>query len=257
MGEEGDAREVTLSKAIWIFDTPCTQAVWTAVMGDNPSHFVDPDLQRPVEQVSWEDVQEFMDKLNVAANLSLRLPTEAEWEYCCRAGTKGTTYAGEIKAQGQNNAPNLDPIAWYGGNCGVGFDLEKGWDMGDWEKQYDFAQGGTRKVGLKQPNKWGLYDMLGNVWEWCQNWHGPYEFEQVVDPQGPGKGHYRVMRGGSWASTAQVVRSAYRGYVPPVFRDDGIGFRCAQVQASAEPRGGGRPPGGAQAAATTSGEAAD
>ena len=226
MGEENDTHEVTLSKSIWIFDTPCTQALWSTVM-ENPSRFVDPD--RPVEQVSWDDAQKFVEKLNEIAGLSLRLPTEAEWEYCCRAGTATATYVGDVEILGQNNAPDLDAIAWYGGNCGVEFDLEDGVPAEWSDKQYEFDHGGTRKVAVKQANKWGLYDMLGNVWEWCQDWYGEYSSSPETDPKGPPEGLPRVVRGGSWFSLARIVRSAYRYNRSPGIRYDRIGFRCAQV----------------------------
>ena len=230
--DEGPQRGVMISKALWIFDTPCTQALWRAVMGDNPSRFVDPD--RPVEQVSWDDTNAFIAKLNSAVGgLALRLPTEAEWEYACRAGTTEATYAGPMEILGNRNAPVLDEIAWYGGNSGVDFDLEDGWDSSNWpEKQYDHQKAGTRKVGEKLPNRWGLFDMLGNVWEWCSDWYdaGAYRASASVDPTGPTDGHYRVLRGGGWSDSAQGVRSAYRYHYEPGGRDGNFGFRCAQVQ---------------------------
>src|SRR5262249_12534536 len=146
-----------------------TQALWEAVMGENPSYFR--SSTRPVEQVSWNDCQEFVKKLNGSLDgLALALPSEAQWEYSCRAGTSTPTYAGDLNILGENNAPVLDGIAWYGGNCGVDFDLDNGVDISSWEeKQYDRVKGGTHAVGGKAPNGWGLYDMLGNVWEWCQD----------------------------------------------------------------------------------------
>ena len=117
--------QVTLSKGFWLADTPCTQALWQAVMGHNPSRFEDP--KRPVENVSWNDTQSFFQKLNTEFGISMSLPTEAQWEYACRAGTTEATYAGPIRILGENNAPILDEIAWYGGNSGHGFELKNGW----------------------------------------------------------------------------------------------------------------------------------
>ena len=121
---EGPQHQVTLTQGFWMADTPCIQALWSLVMDDqNPSRFTSPD--RPVEQVSWEDVQTFLQRLNEQqAALALMLPTEAQWEYACRAGTVAATYAGDLEIRGARNAPILDAIAWYGGNSGADFDLE-------------------------------------------------------------------------------------------------------------------------------------
>ncbi|MEE8525992.1 MAG: SUMF1/EgtB/PvdO family nonheme iron enzyme, partial [Thermoanaerobaculia bacterium] len=128
------------------------------------------------------------------------------------------------------NAPVLDAIAWYGGNSGVDFELEDGWDSSDWpEKQYPHVFAGTRPVAKKAPNPWGLYDMLGNVHEWCSDfWADSYEGAEIVDPSGPEKGSSRVIRGGSWISVARDVRAAYRDRYDPGYRDDGLGFRLAR-----------------------------
>ena len=230
--DEGPQHEVTLTKGYWLGETPVTQALWTAVMGDNPSEYQSDD--RPVEQVSWEECERFVRSVNDAMpELALRLPTEAEWEHACRAGTSTATWLGDLEIRGRNNAPLLDPIAWYGGNCGVDFELENGWDTkGElWEeKQYEFSQGGTHPVRLKQPNPFGLYDMLGNVLEWCADWYGPYTSEPMTDPRGPESGSYRVFRGGSWYSFARLVRAAYRYWYHPSARNDGLGFRLARGQ---------------------------
>jgi formylglycine-generating enzyme required for sulfatase activity len=221
---EGPQREVAITPGYWTFDTPCTQALWEAVMPMNPSRFQSPT--RPVEQVSWHDCQEFVKRLNARLDgLVLSLPSEAQWEYACRAGTSTATYAGDLKILGQRNAPMLDAIAWYAGNCGVGFELENGYDATEWpEKQHDFSQGGTRPVGLKEPNAWGLYDMLGNVWEWCADAYRSY---------GAGKGEasaHRVVRGGAWGSAPLYVRAAYRDLYGATDRGGYLGFRCAEFR---------------------------
>ena len=178
---EKPRHKVTLTEGFWMAETPCTQALWEAMTGnENPSRFQ--GAQNPVENVSWDDIQAVLKALNGRqSNLGLRLPTEAEWEYACRAGTQTPRYG------------KLDEVAWYDRN----------------------SNGMTHLVGQKPPNPWGLYDTLGNVWEWCQDWYGPYSKTPVVNPLGPEEGVYRVLRGGSWSDPAQCVRAAYRyGYDP-------------------------------------------
>ncbi len=231
---------VTLTEGFWLGQTPCTQALWTAVMGTNPSRFEDP--LRPVETVSWEEAEACIAKLNaLRPGLDLRLPTEAQWEYACRAGTTAATYAGDLELVGANNAPVLDAIAWYGGNSGHGFDLAGGYDSSDWpEKQYPHTRAGTRRVGLRRPNPWGLHDMLGNVWEWCADGYESYGMGHAMDPIGPIKGSFRVLRGGSWFLVARGVRAAFRLWDRPGFRLDVVGFRFSRGQGAPGPGAGGQ-----------------
>lgn len=154
--DEDDGVDIAFARGFWMFETPCTQALWMAVMRPktNPSGFKD-NLGRPVENVSFVQVGRFVQRLNkLKRGLDLSLPSEAQWEYACRAGTIGATWAGPTVLDGKDNAAVLDPIAWWEGNSG----------------------NETHSVGQRQPNPWGLYDMLGNVWEWCADeWHGSHE----------------------------------------------------------------------------------
>ncbi len=224
-GAEGPQHQVTLTQGFWLAKTPCTQALWEAVMVENPSRFRSP--HRPVERVSWEDCQRFIERSNtLIPGLEARLPSEAEWEYACRAGTKAATWRGSLEILGQRNAPDLDAIAWYGGNSGVEFDLKDGHDSSDWpEKQHPHTLAGTRDVGQKLANPWGLYDMLGNVFEWCEDGWAEYEEGPEVDPVR--EGGNRVGRGGSWYSNARIVRAACRIRWAPGSRDGDLGFRLA------------------------------
>jgi formylglycine-generating enzyme required for sulfatase activity len=204
---EGPIHEVTISAGFWLFDTPCTQSLWETVMGSNESRSKSPD--RPVDRVNWNDCQDFIAWINArVTGLKLVLPTEAQWEYACRAGSDTAIYSGPIPDAGE--APMLDPIAW--------------WSSNSWR--------GTHPVGRLAPNAWGLYDMLGNVWEWCIDSPRSYGAAPVVDPVGPTEhGDSRVLRGGSWDNPARYCRSAFRGRSVPGGRSSNFGFRCARVQA--------------------------
>ncbi len=191
--DQNPAHRVTISKAFELQTTEVTQAQWVAVMGANPSHFKGDD--RPVEQVSWNDVRTFIDKLNAGdPGKNYRLPTEAEWEYACRAGTDTPQY-GEVER-----------IAWYHNN----------------------SNNETHRVATKQPNAWGLYDMLGNVWELVADWKDSYPAGPVTDPAGPAKGYYKVSRGGSWFDVKPAVNSRFRSSPDPDYRGNSLGFRLAR-----------------------------
>ena len=191
--------EAVLTRGFFLAETECTQGQWEAVMGGNPSNFE--GTERPVEQVSWGEAVEYCRKLTAKQRAEgilpegweWRLPTEAEWEYAVRGGTTGARY-GELEA-----------IAWHRGNSGAR----------------------THDVNGKMANEWGLHDMLGNVWEWCSDWHGDYPTGSVTDPTGPISGSYRVFRGGSWNDDARFARSAYRGRNAPGNRSNALGFRPA------------------------------
>ena len=227
--DEHPGTRVRISRGFWLAKHEVTQAEWQGVMGSNPSYFDECGPSCPVEEVSWNDTQDFIRSLNArtGGNRYL-LPTEAEWEYAARSGTTGDTYAGDLNILGRNNAPVLDEIAWYGGNSGVNYD--GGVDCSDWEdKQYRANRCGTHPVGQKAPNAWGLYDMLGNVWEWVADWYGDYPGGTVTDPRGPASGSFRVLRGGSGFHRARDGRAPVRHRVLPGFRFGGLGFRLLRT----------------------------
>lgn len=235
--DEGPLHTVEFPEGFWLGESPCTQALYEAVMDENPSHFR--SAERPVEQVSWEDCQRFFEELRTKAPEFVgRLPSEAQWEFACRAGTMAATWDGNLEILGERNAPLLDEIAWYSGNSGVEFELANGWDSSDWsDKQIPHERAGTHRVGMKRPNPWGLHDMLGNVWEWCEDtWDGQsgYPDDDRVDPVGA-DGSVRVLRGGSWDSLAWGVRAAYRNWVVPGDRHSSLGFRLSSGSAWRRP----------------------
>lgn len=192
MGDDNDAPEVTLSKSFSLGIHEVTQSQYERVMGNNPSGFK--GANNPVEQVSWEDAVEFCRKLSElpaekAAGRVYRLPTEAEWEYACRAGTTTKYSFGDDDSE-------LGNYAWFKGNSG----------------------NTSHPVGGKKPNAWGLYDMHGNVWEWCQDWYGDYPSGTVTDPMGATSGSYRVNRGGRRPAVLQFEDPYSRWFDPHAFR---------------------------------------
>ncbi len=206
--DEGPQHRVTFTRGYWLADTPCTQALWVAVMGSNPSHFKQ-SLSLPVENVSWDDINSFLATLNAhCPMLNAALPTEAQWEYACRATSTGARYG------------DLDEIAWHETNSGEQ----------------------THEVGQKLANAWGLHDMLGNVWEWCAEPLGSYTATALVDPpareagevgeigEAEEAGPFRVVRGGSAGDGARIVRAAYRDGYRPGYRYDDLGFRLVRGQ---------------------------
>lgn len=196
-----------------IATTEVTQALWMAVMGKNPSEHVGPQL--PVERVSWNDCQLFLQRLDSITGLPFRLPTEAEWEYAARGGrlSRQTQYAG---------SDSLSLVAWYYNNSGQAF-LTTSWSFQD---QLD-NHCSTHDVGTTKPNELGLYDMSGNVWEWCQDWYFTYSAEPQVNPRGPLEGIRRVARGGSWAHADRYCRLARRQSYNPAINLNINGLRLA------------------------------
>jgi formylglycine-generating enzyme required for sulfatase activity len=194
----------------------------------------------PMYFVTWREAMEFCARLNerartegwLPAGYAFTLPTEAQWEYACRAGSTEATYNGPLTRRGENHAPELDAIAWYAGNSSVGY-RGRGWDTADWpEKQYPGGLAGVRTVAQKQPNAWGLHDMLGNVYEWCRDHPTPaLPAKPVQDPVGAADGIDRVVRGGSWHSPPDFCRAAHRAWSNPDERSQFIGFRVALAPA--------------------------
>jgi len=199
-GRETDEvlHSVLLGQGFFLAETPCTQAQWSRIMPENPSRFRGADL--PVEQVNWEEAREFARRLTefhlkaglIASGWRWDLPTEAQWEYACRAGTTGP-FAGD-----------LAEMAWIESN----------------------SEGKAHAVKTRRPNAWGLHDLHGNVWEWCRDWYGDYPTNRVQDPTGPSAGTFRTYRGGSRIYGARRARSAIRGAMTPELKGDYLGFRA-------------------------------
>lgn len=198
MSESETLHAVVLTNGFYMQTTQVTQATWCELMGDNPSSFI--GESRPVENVSWDDAQKFMLRLKELEEVEYRLPTEAEWEYSCRSGSDRAYGFGD-------DTDLLDDYSWYGRN----------------------SDGKTHPVGAKKPNVWGLFDMHGNVSEWCLDWHGEYPKGTVTDPTGPEKGTHRVVRGGAWCDNPELLRCAYRSAILSDIRFDDVGFRVVRV----------------------------
>ena len=206
IGYDETQHEVTLSKGFWIADTTVTQALWEAVMGETSSRFKGDS--RPVEGISWKDAQAFIDKMNsLKLELKLSLPTEAQWEYACRADSTTPFCWGEQMDSTLVNFNGNDPY-----NNGR---------KSEYREQ-------TVEVKQLPCNDWGLHQMHGNVWEWCQDWFANYSEQPVIDPKGPDSGADRVLRGGSWFRSGRLCRSAYRDHFDPSRRYSYIGFRLAR-----------------------------
>ena len=199
--DEKPVHSVTLSD-YYIGQTQVTQELWQVVMGNNPSEFRG-DNQRPVENVSWNDCQNFITKLNRLTGKNFRLPTEAEWEFAARGGNKRNDY----KYSGSNK---VNDVAWYESNSSTNSVMRSFLTMGRGKRTHPVAQ--------KQANELGLYDMSGNVWEWCQDWYDDYSSNSQTNPTGPSTGRNRVLRGGCWFIIARIVRVSYRHDPAPDIR---------------------------------------
>ena len=204
--DEKPAHQVTLS-TFYIGETAVTQELWETVMGSNPSKYAGYD--KPVEKVSWEDCQEFLKKLNEKTGKHFRLPTEAEWEFAARGGTKSKGY----KYSGSNK---IKDVAWISVNTWL-----------DKHKEEGTSGLGTRDVMTKQPNELGIYDMSGNIWELCQDWYGEYDGNAQTNPKGASTGKKKVRRGGSWFNDARGARVSMRAEAEPNKRDECFGLRLA------------------------------
>ena len=201
--EERPIHQVVLS-SYYIGMTEVTQALWEAVMGNNPSDFK--NSKHPVEQVTWDDCQEFIKKLNALTRENFSLPTEAQWEFAARGGNKSAGF----KFAGSNN---INEVAWYDDNS---------YNVGSESVNY-----GTHDVATKKPNELGLFDMSGNVQEWCQDWYGEYPGGEQFDPTGPFRGSERLYRGGDWSHEAWCSRISHRSGTEPNHHSQIRGLRLA------------------------------
>ncbi len=268
--DESPEMRVMLTHGYWMGRTPVTIAEWRAVMGVDvrgqlgkvladdtlysfgdkhetvraligmsreagpDAYLMNEDGDLPIYFVSWLDATEFCRRLTVReraagrlpGHYAYRLPTEAEWEYASRAGSRGATYADSIGPSG-DHANSLNDLAWYSANSADGY-AGRGWRV-------DGKLAGPRRVATKLPNSWGLYDMLGNVWEWCRDWYGPYPGGTLRDPTGPVTGQLRVNRGGSFGSAAADERASRRAGNPPAEASAFRGFRVVLARTPSSP----------------------
>ncbi|MEW6440404.1 MAG: formylglycine-generating enzyme family protein [bacterium] len=222
--EDEAQHRVTIPNPFYMQVTEVTRGQWKKLMGNDPSHFAECGDECPVEQVTWNEAVEFCNRLSALEGFrpaygigeqgtvwdrgadGYRLPTEAEWEFACRAGSTSAFCTGTITRIREAMDPNLDRVGWYFGNAL-----------------------GTRPVRQKECNSWGLYDMHGNVWEWCWDWYGQYDTRPATDPAGPPDGSRRVLRGGSWYGDAKNCRSADRIFYSPGGKNYSLGFRLCRT----------------------------
>ena len=203
--DNGTPHEVCISRSFYMQTSEVTQRQWQALMGENPALSGDcPDC--PVENVSWHDIQDFIRTLDPKGGGRYRLPTEAEWEYAAGAGNETASANGPVIGS-EGRDVNLEKVGWYVGNAG----------------------GNPRPVASLRSNPWGLYDMRGNVWEWCRDWYGPYGTETLSDPEGPASGKHKIVRGGSFDNKPLACRAAVRNAFSPGHKGANLGFRLVYV----------------------------
>ena len=205
--EDETQHRVQMTKGFFMGVTEVTRQQWQMIMGDTPAKSDPGGANHPVDHVSWNECQQFIMALNKQEkSRRYRLPSEAEWEYACRAGSDSALTNGDITHMGCEHDPNLNRVGWYCGN----------------------TEEMTQPVGKKEPNAWGLHDMHGNAWEWCQDWYEKYPEGQSLNPKGPPAGSSRVFRGGGWGLTARTCRSAFRDKYAPDLKCKLLGFRIVR-----------------------------